>query len=114
MPDPKGESPATVTPTGTIPVEVLNAPDAARFGKYVCTRRLGGGGDGDVWKAWDGELSRWVALKFLKGGDAEEVARFDREARIAAQLSHPGIATVFEVGQMNGRFYLTMLYVDGR
>ena len=69
---------------------------------------------GEVWKAWDTELARWVALKFVQGGDAEELARFRREAQLAAQLSHPNIAAVHEVGEANRRPYLAMQFVEGR
>ena len=73
---------------------------------------------GEVWKAWDTQLSRWVALKFLKGGEDEDVARFLREAQAAAGLSHPNIAGVYEVGEVGGasegrRPFIAMQFVDG-
>ncbi len=85
-----------------------------RFGKYVRGDRLGAGGMGEVWKAWDSELNRWVALKFLKGAsDSDEIARFRREAQLAARLGHPNIAAIyaFEAGD---KPYLAMQFVDGR
>ncbi len=95
---------------GALPIEVANAPPSARFGRYIRTQKLGAGGMGEVWRAWDTGLNRWVALKFLKGGDAEEVARFKREAQTAAQLSHPSIAAVYEATDQ----YIAMHCVDGQ
>jgi tetratricopeptide (TPR) repeat protein/predicted Ser/Thr protein kinase len=88
--------------------------DGERIGKFVRSAKLGSGGMGDVWKAWDTQLDRWVALKFLRGGDAEEVARFRREAQLAAKLSHPNVAAVYEIGEVESRPFIAMEYVDGR
>src|SRR5437667_3400479 len=96
-----------------IPDEAALAPHTARFGKFIRTRRLGAGGMGEVWKAWDTVLGRWVALKFLKGGDDDEIARFRREAQTAGRLHHPNIAAIFEVNEDQGRQYIAMQFVDG-
>ncbi|HEY3226743.1 MAG TPA: tetratricopeptide repeat protein, partial [Planctomycetota bacterium] len=101
------------------PEPVGNPATASRdpskqFGKYVRTEKLGAGGMGEVWKALDTELNRWVALKFLKDEDPAVVARFQREARTAASLSHPNIASIHEVGEAEGRHYIAMQYVPGR
>ncbi len=77
-------------------------------GRYVADSKLGAGGMGEVWKAWDTQLSRWVALKFLTGGDRDEIARFKREAETAARLSHPNIAAVYDVGEAGGRPFIAM------
>jgi len=90
------------------------AESSARFGKYVRTEKLGSGGMGEVWKALDTELNRWVALKFLKEEDPSVVARFQREARTAAALSHPNIASIYDVGEIDGRHFIAMQYVPGR
>ncbi|MBI2900512.1 MAG: protein kinase [Planctomycetes bacterium] len=87
-----------------------DVPAGERFGKYVRTAKLGEGGMGEVWKAWDTELRRWVALKFLKTTDATEVARFRREAQTAAQLTHPGITAIYEAGEN----FIAMQFVDGK
>ena len=85
-----------------------------RFGKYLRTEKLGAGGMGEVWKAHDTELDRWVALKFLRDEDPAEVARFQREARTAAALSHPNIAQIYEIVESGGRRFIAMQYVPGR
>jgi tetratricopeptide (TPR) repeat protein len=99
-----------------VPPEVRSAAanPANRVGKYVRTRLLGAGGMGEVWQAWDQELRRWVALKFLKGNDAEEISRFRREAQTAARLNHHNIASIYEVGEAGGKPYIAMQYVGGQ
>ena len=94
--------------------ENLPPPTGGEFGKYVLTDRLGKGGMGEVWKAVDTELKRSVALKFLQSEDTMELARFKREAHLAASLSHPNIGAIYEVGQVDGRHYIAMQYVQGR
>lgn len=59
---------------------------------------LGKGGMGEVWKARDTALGRVVAVKLLQGGEPEDLARFKREGRIVAGLSHPHVAQLYEVG----------------
>ncbi len=87
---------------------------ACRLGRYVRVSRLGAGGMGEVWKAWEEGLSRWVALKLLKGSDADEIGRFKREAQTAARIAHPNIAAVYEVGESGGQHFIAMQLVDGR
>ncbi|RPH51605.1 MAG: serine/threonine protein kinase, partial [Planctomycetota bacterium] len=87
---------------------------AERFGRYVRVSLLGQGGSGEVWKSWDTVLERWVALKFLKFEDTEELARLRREAQTAARLSHPNIAAVFEITEANDRTFLVMEFIDGQ
>jgi len=89
--------------------DVSSAAPSERFGKFVRTEKLGAGGMGEVWKAWDTELGRWVALKFLRGSDADEVARFKREAQTAAALVHPNIASVYDANDT----FIAMQLVDG-
>lgn len=83
------------------------------FGKYVLLRRIGEGGFGRVFLAVDPLLQRRVALKLLKGGTPEDVARFGREARMAADLRHPNIIPVHDVGQVGKDFYIALDYIDG-
>ncbi len=72
---------------------------------------------GVVWKAWDPSLARMVALKLLREdalADGDSRVRFQREARAAAKLHHPGIVAVHDVGEVDGRLFLTMQFVPGR
>lgn len=97
-----------------LPAEAANAAADARLGKFVRTSLLGEGAMGEVWKAWDTVLSRWVALKLLKATGAAEIALFSREALLAARLSHPNIAAIYEVGELQGRPFIAMQLVDGQ
>jgi hypothetical protein len=88
--------------------------NGARVGRYVVLARIGRGGMGSVFRAEDVELGRPVALKRLHAGaDAESRARLVREARAAAQLQHPNVVTVLEVGDDAGTPFLAMELVDG-
>ncbi len=103
---------------GPAPPANPDAPPAGTpFGRYRLLRKIGAGGMGAVWQAWDTELRRLVALKQIRDeelGDAEAVTRFQREAQLAALLRHPRILTVYDVGVCEGKHYLTMDYVQGR
>ncbi len=83
------------------------------FGKFALLQELGRGGFGVVYKAWQADLQRVVALKLLHADTEDAVERFLREARIAANLSHPNITAIYEVGRHEGKPYITMQYVDG-
>ena len=87
-----------------------------RLDHYRLTAKLGSGGMGVVYRATDEKLRRDVALKVLPGalaGDDERRRRFLREARSAASINHPHIATVHDVGEAAGRVYLAMELVEG-
>jgi serine/threonine-protein kinase len=93
----------------------MNATIAA--GRYRVERELGDGAMAKVFLARDEELSRLVAVKVLDqslAADESFRARFSREARVAAGLSHPNIVTVFDVGEAEGQPYIVMEYVEGR
>jgi len=83
------------------------------FGKFALQQELGRGGFGVVYKAFQADLQRVVALKFLHTDSEESTERFMREARIAANLSHPNIIAIYEVGQHDGKPYITMQFIDG-
>jgi serine/threonine protein kinase len=85
-------------------------------GRYALEALLGSGGMGEVWRAWDRELDRPVAVKVLREEFAgQELAeRFRREARIAGRLQHPGITVVHDVGSDNGRLFMVMELLHGR
>ncbi len=88
------------------------------FGKYLLLEKLGQGGMGVVFLAEDRELNRKVALKILRQETllfhAEARERFRREARAAARLDHPGICSVYEVGEVDGFPFMAMRYVPGK
>lgn len=84
---------------------------------YRILRRLGVGAMGEVYLAEDTKLGRSTALKIIRpevAGEAERKKRFLREARAAAGLAHPGIATIYEIGQDEGTDFIAMEYVEGR
>ncbi|MBI2900781.1 MAG: serine/threonine protein kinase [Planctomycetes bacterium] len=83
------------------------------FSHYVLVEQVGKGGMGAVWKAWDADLARWVAVKFLHIPDDITVRRFRREAQLAARMRHPNICGVYEVGEVKGMHFLVMEFVDG-
>jgi serine/threonine-protein kinase len=87
-------------------------------GGYCITRRLGGGGMGAVYAAEEPNLGKRVAIKVLRrelAADDDAVARFEREARVANEVRHPGIVDVFAFGNLDdGRPYLVMSLLEGR
>ncbi len=98
-----------------VPAEVvpwLSDPER-QLGHYILVSLLGTGGMAEVWKAWDRSLGRWVAVKYLKREIGHPSQRIEREGRMAGQLSHPSIISIFERGQQGGRAYLVMPFVDG-
>ncbi len=90
-------------------------------GRYRLEELLGQGGMGEVWRGFDQRLRRTVAVKILPlgvGADVEGLARFRREAEIAARLDHPGITTVFDIDEhrdgAHQRLFMVMELLRGR
>jgi eukaryotic-like serine/threonine-protein kinase len=96
------------------PTRALLASDA-ELGLYRIVELLGSGGSSDVYKAYDTRLDRHVALKVFDGTRVTEEfrSRFARESRVAASLNHPNIATVYEVGEADGFWFIAMEFIDG-
>ncbi len=88
-----------------------------RLGSYEVIALLGAGGMGEVYRARDIRLQRDVAIKALPdtmAGDAERIARFEREAQVLASLSHPNIAAIYGLEQFGDSRYLVLEFVDGQ
>lgn len=105
-------------PTVTRLRRVLDEPDLSGT-RYVLLEELGRGGMGTVYAAEDRELGRRVALKVLPPWDAgtasDAAARLLQEARILAQLEHPGIVPIHDAGELpDGRMFYAMKRVEGR
>src|SRR5262249_31398631 len=90
--------------------------EGMRLGKFQLLERIGLGSFGAVWRARDTDLDRVVALKLLHSGllsSAGDLARFNAEARAAAQLRHPNIVTVHEVADLEGLPAIVSAFIEG-
>lgn len=88
-----------------------------RIAHFKIERLLGAGGMGEVYLAFDEKLDRKVALKILPSEyitNDERVKRFEQEARAIAKLNHPGIVTVYDVGNFEGVNYIATEFVEGK
>jgi predicted Ser/Thr protein kinase len=87
------------------------------FGRYRLIELLGRGGMGEVWRAYDTEIDRVVAIKMLLphfAQDPDYERRFRREARAAARLDDPHVVPIHDVGEIDGRLYVAMQLINGR
>src|SRR6516165_12690811 len=117
----EGQDEAEELPAGRTPPAGFVPPAAAELAKHFpqleMLALLGQGGMGAVYKARQTKLDRLVAVKILPPEVARDPAfaeRFTREARSLARLNHPHIVTVHDFGDVDGLYYFTMEYVDGR
>jgi len=87
----------------------------SRIGHYKVARKLGAGGMGVVYEAYDERLERSVALKMMLHLEDNETARrrFWREARAAASVNHPNVCQIYEVGEENGNLFIAMELLEG-
>lgn len=90
--------------------EALKKPENI-FGRYVLTELLGEGAAGDVYKAYDLELQRYVALKFIR---TERVEMLKHEARILAGIEHKNIARLYDIGISKSKGFIAMQYIKGK
>jgi serine/threonine-protein kinase len=94
----------------------LAIPPGTRFGPYEVSAQIGAGGMGEVYRAIDTNLKRAVAMKVLPvsvAGDSERLARFQREAELAAALNHPNIASIYGLEKSGPATALVMELVEG-
>jgi len=87
-----------------------------QLGPYEIAAPIGAGGMGEVYRARDARLGRYVAIKILRQSvslDEDRLRRFEKEARSASALNHPNIVTIYEVGSVDGVSYIAMELVDG-
>ena len=87
------------------------------IGRYVLLDLIGQGGMGRVYLAKDSRLNRRVAIKILSPdriNNVRAIARFQREARVGAQLQHENLVRIYDEGESNGKCYLVMEYIDGK
>ena len=88
-----------------------------RVDRYTLLDLIGQGGMGRVYLARDTRLNRRVALKILspeRVNNPRAIARFQREARVGAQLEHENLVRIYDFGEANGRYYLVMEYIEGK
>jgi tetratricopeptide (TPR) repeat protein/predicted Ser/Thr protein kinase len=90
--------------------------DPVKIGRFTVLKRLGAGGMGVVYAAYDDQLDRKLAVKLLRSSapGQEQHARLLREAQSLARLSHPNVIHVYEVGTFRGQVFVAMEFVEGR
>ncbi|PRP91620.1 Serine/threonine-protein kinase PK-1 [Enhygromyxa salina] len=91
------------------------AAEPVKIGRFTVLERLGAGGMGVVYAAYDNELDRKIAIKLLRGVDegGAHITRLKREAQALAKLSHPNVVHVYEIGSFRKQVFVAMEFVEG-
>lgn len=108
-----GEEHTTIIPRSEPGTDEINNLNFENWDRYQVLDFLGGGATSKVYKAIDRTLNRKVALKFIWGEDPTTEKRFIREARTQAQIDHPHVCKIHEVGNFSGRPYIAMQLIEG-
>ena len=109
-----GRSLATVSARLRQVLQPTVAKLPAVIGRYQILDRIGQGGMGSLFLAWDPMLERQIAIKLLRDDNEELRERFAREARSVAKLRHRNIVTIFDVGEQDGQPFIAMEYIQGQ
>ena len=112
--DPQPEQPTHTSGDPSAPRSHFPPRRGQSVGRYVVLDRLGSGGMGSVFAAYDTVLDRKVALKFLTAAGPRAVGRLIEEASLMAKLQHHNVVTVYDVGRFDQAPYLAMELVDGQ
>ncbi len=94
----------------------MTLPSGTRLGSYEIVAAIGAGGMGEVYRARDPRLGREVAVKTIAprlATDPDALARFQREARVIASLSHPNVLAIHDVGSQDGLWFLVTEFLEG-
>jgi tetratricopeptide (TPR) repeat protein/predicted Ser/Thr protein kinase len=117
MDDTGGKTVPATEPRGSASARTDPSPALERgatLGRYIVVERVGAGGMGVVYSAYDPALDRKVALKLLVGEAGKTRARLLREGQALARLAHPNVVAVHDVGELDGRVFIAMEFVDGQ
>src|SRR4029079_2386303 len=103
-----------------VPADAKPVPLPQVFGRYLLLRRLSRGGMGEIFLAKLGEIQGFEKLVIIKkvlpnlAADGEFIKRFIDEAQVAIKLNHANVAPVYEVGRVDGEYFLALAYIEGR
>jgi WD40 repeat protein/serine/threonine protein kinase len=102
---------------GELASELSALTPEVRISHYLIKEQIGAGGMGEVWRAWDEQLKRDVAIKILPpefSADADRVRRFEQEAYAVSALNHPNIITIYDFGRSGGLQFIVTELIEGR
>ena len=115
---PPSSHPQVLLPSEEDALRALNADPAVKLGRYQLLGTLGSGGMGEVFRVFDPDLGREIAMKCIHptvASISEVVEQFLNEAQLTSRLQHPSIIPVHEVGRLpNGELFFTMPIIEGR